>query len=181
MTAPAWATSLVARICEDRGVTPPPLTWRRSRVHTGTSGRWFATGRITIDAGTDRADQRIVLIHEVAHHLAPNHHHDGTFWGVAWELFRAYRGNVTMKRVLAREAGYKATAGRVARAMGIPGAKAASTRAAAHRRATTRKYYPCPLVWECPHLAWGAGVEGHRHAEGTVIFHAGRRYVVKAP
>lgn len=121
---PVWATDLLAQVWTHyTDSTPPELCWRRSR-RIGSSGRAWPRRRIVVTAGTDRNDARIVLLHEVAHCLVgPGHHHDGSFWVMAWLVFTRYHGPVPLARILAREAGYRTTSTDVAAYLGVPGAQ----------------------------------------------------------
>jgi hypothetical protein len=101
----------------------PELTWRRAgyrmRYRGGqvvcppngfksvhSSGRCFESGRIVVTAGSSRLDQRVVLLHELAHHIClPGEHHGKTFWDTAWELFRWAK--LPVKYVKAREGTYR--------------------------------------------------------------------------
>ena len=131
MNAPQWAHDLVWEVLADegRGVDAERVTlqWRRSRPTAwrgrskGTSGRCFgslltpdAPVRIVITAGTERKDQRLTLLHELAHALtAPEIHHGSAFWILAFALFDRY--GVPPRYALTRSIGYrdsKATAAR---------------------------------------------------------------------
>ena len=113
---PQWAQDLVIRVALDEGCEIlPELTWRRSRqalLSSGrasppnhaeikpSGGRWLPqkgrykrllNGRVVITAGKDRRDQKLVLLHELAHWLsAVYEHHGPTFWDKAWQLYRRY-------------------------------------------------------------------------------------------
>jgi len=67
-----------------------PLRGETTRVRQEkSSGRWNRSGRITVTAGTDRTDAKLVLLHEFAHSLAPEtDSHSDAFWDIAWELYR---------------------------------------------------------------------------------------------
>jgi hypothetical protein len=99
MTPPDWAASLVAEICADAGIRPPRLSWRRrAGVHsTGVTRRH--AGSISVRAGEDDLDQRLTLLHELAHWLAPPpsrrrgarvRHHDRAFYRIAFALYRGH-------------------------------------------------------------------------------------------
>ena len=108
MSAPLWAQRLVERviIAEDLD-DPPTLIWRRSKRNKQSSGRTYIVkrpGRIVITAGTLRRDQRLVLLHELAHHVTLELH-TPTFWAKAWELYRRYQ--VPIRYALQREGTYR--------------------------------------------------------------------------
>lgn len=92
MTAPKWAqnlllNALIAENCED----VPQLTWYHSR-HFYSSGSWhFPPAHIHITAGENRTDAKLTLLHEIAHHLALDQHHNDKFWDIAWRLYRYFK------------------------------------------------------------------------------------------
>lgn len=137
MTPPRWATDLVASVCADAGVAPPRLAWRgrRSEHSTGVARR--EVGMVAVRAGTDPLDQRLTLLHELAHWLAPlrlrrrgrrTEHHGRAFYAVAFALYE--RHGVPGADALRLEAGRYRSALRHATALGVPGAADAL---AAHR------------------------------------------------
>ena len=71
MSAPAWAGDLVATVCADAGVPPPRLLWRVRRGGPSTGVARRSDGTISVRAGTDPLDQRLTLLHELAHWIAP--------------------------------------------------------------------------------------------------------------
>ena len=73
--------------------------------HEHSSGRAWQSGRIHVTAGTDRKDQKLVLLHELAHWLTPKDHHSPRFWDKAWELYRRYRVPLRYARI--REGNYR--------------------------------------------------------------------------
>ena len=130
MTAPPWALSLVATVCADAGSAQPRLAWRRrSGEHsTGVTRRHDAI--VAVRAGADEVDQRLTLLHELAHWLAPPPrgrrraiHHGRTFYEIAFELYR--RHGLSHADALRLEAGRYRSALRHAAALGVPGAVAA--------------------------------------------------------
>jgi hypothetical protein len=61
---------------------------------------------VSVAAGRDPVDQRLVLLHELAHWLGrPDEGHSLNFWLRAWRLFRRYR--VPVHYALAREGAYE--------------------------------------------------------------------------
>ena len=132
---PKWAQDLVLRVALDEGRDwVPDMTWHRRatryrsrnakirahiaskpglqermdaqecRLARGSSG--YATAfRIHVTAGTDRTDQKLVLLHELAHWLTPKDHHSPRFWDKAWELFRRY--GVPLRYAKVREGNYR--------------------------------------------------------------------------
>ena len=121
---PKWAQDLVLRVALDEGKKDvPDMTWHRSK-HFTSSGR-AGRGRIHVTAAhgdkwvqipwrnrnhtcgvvSARADQKIVLLHELAHWLTPGEHHSHRFWDKAWELFHRYR--VPIRYAKLREGAYR--------------------------------------------------------------------------
>ena len=108
MNTPLWAQNLVLDAClwwENQGNTSrlPTLKWRHSRHFFSSGHAHYGEAEITITAGTDRHDQRMVLLHELAHILRPRGH-TAAFWGCAWSLFRW--AGLPIRKTLARESGY---------------------------------------------------------------------------
>ena len=90
MTAPKWAQDLVIKVALESGLNDlPDLIWRRSdRKYTG--GVYHRQRilpyqprppRIVITAGHDRIDQKLALLHELAHWIS-NEGHTPRFYRV---------------------------------------------------------------------------------------------------
>jgi hypothetical protein len=102
VSAPAWAWALVANVCADAGVAPPRLSWRRRQGDHSTGVARRHDGKIAVRAGADPLDQRLTLLHELAHWLAPMStrrgngrrrrmpHHDLAFYRIAFDLYRKH-------------------------------------------------------------------------------------------
>jgi hypothetical protein len=98
MTAPAWASDLVAAVCADADVQPPRLIWRIRRASPSTGVARRSDGTISVRAGTDTLDQRLTLLHELAHWIAPaarrrgrrSVHHGRAFYAAAFDLYRRH-------------------------------------------------------------------------------------------
>jgi predicted metal-dependent hydrolase len=106
MGAPAWAERILREVARANRRRPPELRWRRSRYRRSAGSASIAgrnhNGSISIDAGRDVVDQRLVLCHELAHWLSrPDENHSIAFWLRAWRLYRRYR--VPIYYALARE------------------------------------------------------------------------------
>jgi hypothetical protein len=106
---PAWAERIVREVARSQRRPRPTLRWRRSRYQrsagSADSHQYSDGGVISIAAGKDRLDQRLVLLHELAHWLGPpGEGHTLAFWRRAWRLYRRYR--VPMYYALAREGRY---------------------------------------------------------------------------
>lgn len=133
---PKWASGLVAEVCIDyHRPDPPAVTWRRfgkryagfTRIVPGgaygarqpifarpehSSGHAKHSGdAIVVTAGTSRVDQKLVLLHELAHWLVgPKEWHSSAFWDRAFELYRRY--GVPMRYAKQREEHYRKEAGK---------------------------------------------------------------------
>ncbi len=145
--APDWAVALVAEVCTAAGVAEPSLRWRRAaRVASSGVTRWSA-GTVAVTSGSDPVDQRLTLLHELAHWVAPRArrsrrrvaHHDAAFYSVAFRLYESH--GIPAAEALAREGGRYPSSLRHARVLGVPGADAAwrGRRAALRERAHARR------------------------------------------
>ncbi len=150
---PAWASELVALTCAETGVGPPRVAWRhRERVaSSGVTRR--GTGSISVVAGTDALDQRITLLHELAHWLtlpaarprrgrAP--HHDASFYRAAFALY-ARHGVPAAAALEAEGARYPSSLGH-ARRLGVPGAEEAWRAHRARLRERARDRLPLRVL-----------------------------------
>jgi hypothetical protein len=176
MTPPAWAATLVGAVCADAGVEAPRLTWRRRQSDHSTGIARRDAGTISVRAGTDALDQRLTLLHELAHWLSPSGprrarrravHHGRAFYEVAFELYR--RHGIPDADALRLEAGRYRSALRHAVAIGVPGAAAALD---AHRAALSDR----------PRRRWAVLVPEHsvrlrREGRWTVCATCGQRVV----
>ncbi|HEY7525362.1 MAG TPA: hypothetical protein VIA82_00800 [Candidatus Limnocylindria bacterium] len=97
--APAWARALVLAVCAEADTTLPRVTWRRADRPTSSGVTRRHASAISVVAGTDPMDQRLTLLHELAHWLAPvarhrGHrrvaHHNRAFYDVAFALYRRH-------------------------------------------------------------------------------------------
>ena len=148
--APRWATDLVGAVCAAAGVAPPLMRWRRARRSASSGVTRRSAGTVSVTAGTDELDQRLTLLHELAHWLGPVPrrrrgrvaHHDARFYAIAFDLYR--RHGIPDGEMLVREGGRYPSALRHARAAGVPGADEAwlarrtTLREHARRRAPAR-------------------------------------------
>jgi hypothetical protein len=104
-----------------------------------------------VTAGTDPLDQRLTLLHELAHWLVPaaarprrgrarTSHHDAAFYAAAFELYR--RHGIPDAVALRGEAMRYPSALRHARALRVPGAEEAWREHRARLRERTRSRGP---------------------------------------
>lgn len=147
MTAPAWALELLATVCADANVDSPRLSWRRRTGAHSTGLTQRHRGSIAVRAGTDDLDQRLTLLHELAHWLSPqprrvrrgrSTHHGRSFYAIAFELYR--RHGVPDADALRLESGRYRSSLAHAAALGVPGAAAALAEHRSTIRARPRRW-----------------------------------------
>lgn len=116
---PLWAARLARRVISDAGQRKPfTLEWRATPRRFSSGQAWPRARRIRIEAGTERADARMVLLHELAHLLCPEDAaHGPIFWKTAWRLYRRHR--VPIRHALWSEGSYRAGAVRAAKKAGV--------------------------------------------------------------
>ena len=107
MATPTWAQDLAIRVALDEGRDElPTLQWRRSKYGPFSTGTTYTEAqRIVVTAGKDRKDQKLVLLHELAHWLTPGQNHGPAFWDQAWRLYRRY--GVPLRYAKLRERFYR--------------------------------------------------------------------------
>jgi hypothetical protein len=146
MGTPGWASELMALVCADAGVAPPRLTWRRRADELSSGITRRDAGLVSVRAGTDPVDQRLTLLHELAHWLTPaprrgrrgrTEPHGRAFYVVAFGLYRRY--GIRDLDALRLESGRYRSALRHAAALGVPGAKLALAEHRARIRARPRR------------------------------------------
>ena len=128
---PAWARSLVGEVCAEADTQAPARVRWSTRPREASSGVTRRhDGSISIVAGTNPVDQRLTLLHELAHWLTPMHrrrgrhvHHDARFYAIAFDLYR--RNGLTAEEAVRREAGRYPSSLRHAVDLAVPGAEAA--------------------------------------------------------
>jgi hypothetical protein len=150
---PGWARAVVEEACREAGAAEPRLAWRTRPGRPTSSGvTRREAGSVSISAGDDPGDQRLTLLHELAHWLAPvpsrgrrarhararTSHHDAAFYAVAFPLY--VRHGISPADALRGESARYPSALRHARALRVPGAEAAWRihRAALRSRAASR-------------------------------------------
>ena len=109
---PKWVKDLVKQVALDEGRTDiPEIKWRKSKDLTRecTSGVTYTTAtpvKIRIVAGSNKREQKWILLHELCHWLTPNgEHHSIVFYDKAFELYRRYR--IPMKWASLKEGAYR--------------------------------------------------------------------------
>jgi hypothetical protein len=111
---PKWVDKLTAEVFERAGRPAPRVVWRRSKYNYYSSGTYYSWDHhLAVTAGSDRTDQKLVLLHELAHALTPGHGHDERFWETAWRLYRIHK--VPLRCAQKREATHRAIYRKVAR------------------------------------------------------------------
>ena len=144
--APAWARSLVLAVCAESDAPLPRLAWRHRDRPTSSGVTRQSAGLISVVAGRDPIDQRLTLLHELAHWLSPvprgrrrrTLHHDAAFYDTAFALYR--RHGVPDAAALAGESARYPSSLAHARRLGVPGAEVAwrERRSALRERARRR-------------------------------------------
>ena len=125
MNKPQWVNDLVAQVVKDyqcqKSLTinwrrthkrkRETITWQGENIQTFRDKPFESSGHchseeISITAGKSRKDQKLVLLHELAHWLMPTgEHHGKAFWDLAFELYRKY--GIPMYYALRREDEWK--------------------------------------------------------------------------
>ena len=146
MTAPAWARALLAAVCADAGVAQPRLSWRHRSGEPSTGVTRRPQGLVAVRAGADPLDQRLTLLHELAHWLSPAPrrgrravHHGRAFYEIAFELYR--RHGLDDGDALRLESARYRSALRHAVALGVPGARAALAEHRSAIRSRPRRHW----------------------------------------
>jgi hypothetical protein len=129
--APAWARALVLAVCAEADSPVPRLSWRRADRPSSSGVTRRHASAISVVAGTDLTDQRLTLLHEMAHWLAPSArrrrgrvaHHDRAFYDVAFALYR--RHGVPDEFALTAESARYPSSLAHARRLGVGGAEQA--------------------------------------------------------
>lgn len=127
--APAWAVELVRDVCAAATAEPPgTLRWTRRDRPSSSGVTRRSAGSISIVAGSDELDQRLTLLHELAHWIGPTPgrrrgrgvHHGARFYATAFALYQAH--GLTDAEAIARESSRYPSSLRHAVALGIGGA-----------------------------------------------------------
>ena len=144
MTAPAWARALVEDVCADARVARPRLSWRRRDDEHSTGVTRRTEGIVAVRAGRDPIDQRLTLLHELAHWLGATTsrrrravHHGRAFYSIAFELYR--RHGIPEDDALRLESGRYPSSLRHAATLGVPGAAVALAQRRSALRARPRR------------------------------------------
>jgi predicted metal-dependent hydrolase len=93
MITPQWAQDLIIDTIlylESKGYKAelPEIKYRHSKRNS-TSATCYQHKYITITAGKDRRDTKMVILHELAHWVLPdNEHHGDNFWRLAFNLYK---------------------------------------------------------------------------------------------
>lgn len=106
MMTPSWVPTVVQAVAMNYGrKSLPEIRWRNRKDRKCSSGyfhhrkhyaRWIYTHRpnpsfISISAGSDIEDQKLVLLHELAHWLNPRCNHTIKFWHTAFDLYDDFK------------------------------------------------------------------------------------------
>lgn len=97
--SPVWARRLVDRISSDYTVHSPFIVWTHRKGKESTGYCTIGGQSIGIRTGSDKADARYTILHEMAHLiliLTSDYDgiHDDTFYNFLWPLLRRYRSPI---------------------------------------------------------------------------------------
>jgi predicted metal-dependent hydrolase len=112
---PEWAKELTERVVKENSRRKvPPIAWRKvsrscssgkARMYSQKSG-YMKYSCILIRAGTSEQDQKLVLLHELAHWMCSRgERHSMKFWRLAFDLYAKY--GVDSEYAKKRESDYK--------------------------------------------------------------------------
>lgn len=115
MKHPKWIMEIVENVCKN---SPRKPFIKRTKRHgaNSSSGVFYNTANvIKIRVGTEapRWEQKMVLLHELAHWLNPNESHTTKFWETAFSLYKEYK--LPIRKCHKREKGYRKEATNVYR------------------------------------------------------------------
>ncbi|MDP9250813.1 MAG: hypothetical protein M3O78_05545, partial [Chloroflexota bacterium] len=119
----------MTQVCADANQPAPILRWRRAERSFSSGLTRKAAGVVVVTAGSDLVDQRLTLLHELAHWLGPAirrrrrgrvAHHDAAFYAVAFRLYQEH--GIEPSEAVAREGARHPDALRHARDLGVSGA-----------------------------------------------------------
>lgn len=100
--APEWVQELTIQTLIDEGIDDVPTIewWERPDLLPYSGGTCYSN-KIKIRIGWDKKDQKLVLLHELAHWIADRKHqirgvsaremHSQRFWDIAFRLYRKHR------------------------------------------------------------------------------------------
>ncbi|HEY7464395.1 MAG TPA: hypothetical protein VH987_08165 [Candidatus Limnocylindria bacterium] len=148
--APPWARAVVLRVCAEADAPVPRLAWRTRDRPTSSGVTRRSVGSVSVVAGRDPMDQKLTLLHELAHWLDPllaasrrrgtrrSPHHGAAFYAIAFDLYRRF--GIPAAFALAAESGRYPSSLSHARRLGVPGASEAflERRSALRLRAASR-------------------------------------------
>jgi|GEM_PF-3820059 len=111
--APPWARRIIRAVLEARAPRvarlPFVVRWEQTGEFFSCGQCWFRRNHLTaleVHAGTRRDDQRLTLLHELAHAILPaSEGHSLTYWRTCFALYREYR--VPLRYALLREGPYR--------------------------------------------------------------------------
>lgn len=115
MEPPRWAVRLAQKVVEEYNIAHVPFIEWHQRKRKGTSGCCYLDQYIiSINAGTDKRDQRLTFLHEMAHVILLLHkqayrgEHTEDFYELVWKLYRRHR--VPIRFALDEESRYRKAA-----------------------------------------------------------------------
>ena len=123
----------------------PALLWRSRNGGPSTGVARRSEGTVAVRAGSDPLDQRLTLLHELAHWISPPGrrrgrravHHGRAFYSIAFELYRRH-GLADVDALRLESARYRSALGHAA-ALGVAGASDALAEHRSRLRARPRR------------------------------------------
>lgn len=113
MKTPIWLETIVDNVSKDNNIETPIIVVRRiTRSYSGLQTTEGDKKKIIIrySSTTPMWQKKMVLLHELAHCIAPNKaHHSDKFWEIAIGLYTQYK--LPIRKVLKNEKNYRKTAG----------------------------------------------------------------------
>src|SRR5262249_49061522 len=92
MQQPPWATEIIKEVCFDHNRKIPSIVWRQRKGARTSGSTYLQRDRIVITLGTESADHKRVLLHELAHYLnqSGRQPHGKEFYLILRALFITY-------------------------------------------------------------------------------------------
>lgn len=109
MKIPTWISTMTEEVSKKNNIETPIIAVRRiQRSYSGLQSSEGGKKKITIrySSLTPMWQKKMVLLHELAHCIAPDKaHHSDKFWEIAIGLYKEYK--LPIRKVLKKETGYR--------------------------------------------------------------------------
>lgn len=93
-TTPDWAVELVKEVCKAyHRAAPKQFSWYNTKNEFSSGYTWYFKSKIHVSAGTNDAEARTVLLHELSHWILTKRKpvgHTVKFWQLFVELNKQY-------------------------------------------------------------------------------------------